>query len=70
MACGKKIRSDLHSNYEMGDVLRDSTASYDLVRKVERGECLDDRELREAENALYDYGGMCRDVDYRESDCW
>jgi hypothetical protein len=72
MSCGRKItnlngRTDRFSVLDITDALA-SAGEYGLSRRIERGECLSDSELRKARIALEE-ANLYEKYDYKTKDC-
>jgi hypothetical protein len=70
MSCGTKIEGRFHlwsEREELADKL-ERDGEYRLARSIRRQECLDDRELRQAEHAL-ERQGLSKHFDFREERC-
>ena len=70
MSCGKRLDFGYeHDKREMTDRIReDAGIDYHTASKIERGECLNDFEMRHAESALRDIGFESH-IDYNKRDC-
>jgi hypothetical protein len=72
MSCGRTITSrngktDRFSTSDIVDALHNA-GEYGLCRRVERGECLSDNEMRKAKFALED-AGLYEKYDYKTKVC-
>lgn len=70
MSCGTRITPRFDSYWEREELADrlEREGEYRLANAVKHGDCLDDYDLRRAENAL-DYQGMHRSFDYNEESC-